>query len=88
MAVEAVSRARRKVWRLEVEWEDSVVLHDGWEEVADILKRRKTTRCLSAGLVLADDDKGVVLASSVHGSEAVGVTIIPRSAVRKRRRLK
>lgn len=80
-----------KVWRLEVEWEDSTVLHDGWERIADILKRRnsrKPTVCLSVGLVLVDDDKGVVLASSVHGGEAAGVTIIPASAVRKRRRLK
>ena len=86
-----MSHPKRRHWRLEVEWEDSTLLHDGWEKIGDIIARRdsrKPTRCLSVGVVLADDNRGVVLAASVHGNEAAGVTIIPRSAVRKRRRLR
>lgn len=80
----------RKVWRLEVEWEDSTVLHNGWRPIAEIVarrNRRRAVRCVSIGFVLADDRRGIVLAASVHDSEAVGVTIIPRGAIRKRRRL-
>jgi len=77
----------KKHWRAEVEWEDSVVLHEGWQPIADILARRRSVRCLSVGFVLADDRRGIALAASVHGSEAVGVTMIPRRAVVRRRRL-
>ncbi len=78
----------RHVWRLEVEWEDSTILHEGWQEVPDILERRHAMTCLSVGFVLADDRKGLVLAASIHGSQAAGVTFIPHRAVKKRRRLR
>jgi hypothetical protein len=77
-------------WRLEVEWVDSTVMHDGWQPIEAILdhrRRKDAPRCLSVGFVLADDDDGVVLAASIHGNEAVGVTVIPAQAVVRRRRL-
>lgn len=77
-----------KHWRVEVEWEDSTVLHEGWQPIGDILARRQAVKCMSVGFVLADDKQGVVLAASVHGNEAVGVTMIPRSAIKKRKRLR
>ena len=78
---------KKRHWRVEVEWEDSTVLQRGWYEIRDALERRDSVRCLSVGFVLADDDKGVMLAASIHGNEAAGITVIPKSAIRKRRRL-
>jgi hypothetical protein len=75
-------------WRMEVEWEDSSILREGWQEIGAVLERRDAVRCLSAGFVLADDKRGIVLASSVHGSEVAGVTMIPRRSIVKRRRLR
>lgn len=77
-----------KVWRVEVTWQDSQLIGGTWEPIADLLKRRKTVRCHSVGFVLADDKRGIVLAGSVNGSNATGVTIIPASQVIKRRRLR
>lgn len=79
---------KKSIYRVEVEWEDSTMMHGGWEDIDDFLKRRKAVRCFSVGLVLVDDDKGVVLAASVHGKQAAGVTIIPRSQIVRSRRLK
>ena len=77
-----------KVWRVEVEWSDSQVIGGSWEPIPDLLKRRSHVRCHSVGYVLADDKQGVVLASSVNGRNATGVTIIPASQITKRRRLR
>ena len=77
-------------WRVEVEWDDSTVTGGGrWQDVSEALsdEARTATRILSVGFVLADDDAGVVLAASVHGSEAAGVTHIPRGVVRSMVRL-
>jgi hypothetical protein len=78
----------RKLWRLEVEWTDSQLLGGSWEPVRDIVKRRETVRCYSVGFVLADDKRGVILASSVNGRNAAGVVVIPASQIVKRRRLR
>jgi hypothetical protein len=81
---------RKRHWRCEVEWEDSSLLAASWMEVSDILssEQRSVVRCTSVGLILADDKKGIVLASSVHGSRAAGVTVIPKGQIKKRRRLR
>ena len=74
--------------RVEVEWQDSQVIGGSWEPIADLLARReKSVRCHSIGFVLVDDKRGIVLASSVNGANATGVTIIPRCQLMKRRRL-
>lgn len=81
----------KKAWRMEVEWEDSKVSLWGWTPVENIVspaERRKVTHARSIGFVLADDKHGVVLAASVEGANATGVVYIPRSAIRKRRRLR
>jgi hypothetical protein len=78
----------QKVWRLEVEWSDSQVIGGSWEPIRALLKRRKSVHCHSVGFVLADDERGVVLAASVNGANATGVTIIPVSQIVKRRRLR
>lgn len=79
--------ARKRHWRVEVTWNDSTILHDGWQPIDAILRRRRVVRCTSVGLVLADDERGVVLAASVHGNEAAGIVMIPRGAIVRSRRL-
>ena len=75
--------------RVEVEWQDSQVIGGSWEPIVDLLARReKSVRCRSVGFVLADDGRGIVLASSVNGANATGVTIIPRRQIVKRRRIR
>lgn len=76
------------IWRVEVEWEDSQVIGGSWEPIPDLLERRESVRCHSIGYVLADDKRGIVLASSVNGSNAAGVTIIPRRQIVKRKRVR
>lgn len=49
--------------------------------------RKEVVACQSVGFVLADDKYGVVLAASIHGVEAAGVTIIPRSQIKRLKRL-
>jgi hypothetical protein len=78
----------KRPWRVEVEWQDSQVIGGSWEPIIDLLARRKTVRCRSVGFVLADDKRGIVLASSVNGANAAGVTIIPFRQIVKRRRLR
>lgn len=75
---------------ISVEWEDSVLSHQGWEPIADVIDRQARDRVISTtvGIVLADDDRGVVIASSIHGNEAAGIVTIPKSAIRKRKRLR
>ena len=78
-----------KAWRLEVEWADSQLIGGSWESMRDLLKRRKSmVRCHSIGYVLADDEQGVVLAASVNGAKATGLTIIPIAQIVKRRRVR
>jgi hypothetical protein len=78
----------KHLWRIEVEWQDSQVIGGSWEPITDLLARRKTVRCRSVGFVLADDKRGIVLASSINGANAAGVTIIPFRQIVKRRRLR
>jgi hypothetical protein len=75
-------------WRMEVLWEDSTVWQKGWEEIEDVLGKRNAVRCLSVGFVLADDDRGIVLAASVHGTQAVGITMVPQRSILKNKRLR
>ena len=42
----------------------------------------------SVGFVSADDERGVVLAASINGAHATGVTIIPTRQIIKRKRLR
>ena len=78
----------REPWLVEVVWEDTQLLGGSWEPIKNLLDRRKAVRCRSAGFVLADDKRGIVLAASVNGANAAGVTIIPRRQIVKRRRLR
>ena len=80
----------KKAWRVEVEWSDSTIPHAGWmryDSVVDPAYRKAIVRCVSVGILIADDEAGVALAASVHGSEVAGVTIIPRGQILKVRRL-
>lgn len=79
----------KKVHRLEVEWEDSTNFLRGWDSIDTIIADAKNAVIVtSAGLVIDDNKRVLVLAVSVHGSEATGVMVIPKSAIRKRRRLR
>ena len=81
-----MSKAKR-LWRIEVEWQDSQVIGGSWEPVPDLLDRRESVVCHSVGFVLADDGRGIVLASSINGGNAAGVTIIPRRQIKRKWRL-
>lgn len=84
-------RPHPEAHRVEVEWADSTIPHEGWIRHADVMNpryRNKMVRCLSVGLLLADDKHGVALASSAHRADVAGVTIIPRGQVLKLRRLR
>jgi hypothetical protein len=70
-----------------VDWLDSQVIGGSWEPITNLLARRKSVRCHSVGFVLADDERGIVLASSVNGANATGVTIIPARQITARRKL-
>lgn len=78
----------KKHYRVEVGWEDSSMLTQSWHNISTALTRRDVVECTSVGFVLADDDKGLVLAGSIHGNEAAGVVIIPRGQITKVRRLR
>ena len=77
----------RKAWRLEVVWEDTTIFDGGWHTRDETLAARKIVRCTSVGIVLADDARGIVLASGVHGHQVAGATVIPRGAIVSVRRL-
>ena len=83
-----MSLARKGLWRLEVEWADSVTENGRWQAVSAVLENREITRCHSVGFVLADDKRGLVLASTVGRGEATGVVHIPAGAIIRRRRLR
>lgn len=84
-----MSKAPRKSV-LEVEWEDAAALTGAWDELDAVLskKGRSPVRVHSVGYVLADDERVLILARSVHGSRVGGVAIIPRAAIVKRRRVR
>jgi hypothetical protein len=77
----------RRPWRVEIEWQDSQVIGGAWDPIPDLIAKRSRVTCYSVGFVLADDKRGIVLASSINGANAAGVTIIPRRQIVKRRRL-
>ena len=83
-----MSRPTARHHRTEVLWEDSTVWHRGWEQIDDVLAERDAVQCTSVGFVLADDERGIVLAASVHGNEVAGVTMITRGQVVSTRRLR
>jgi hypothetical protein len=71
-----------------VVWEDSRLLGSEWQSVKSALRQRKTTRAVSIGFVLADDEEGVVLAANRIAGDVAGVTIIPRRAIVDMREVK
>jgi len=82
-------RVSKKLWRVEVEWRDSILMARGeWFPASEVQRRRKNDRCYSVGFVLADDKRGIVLANSVHGGETCGTISIPRKAIVKRWRIR
>lgn len=84
-------RPHPEAHRVEVEWNDSTIPHEGWVKHASVVAtsyRKRMVRCLSVGLLLADDEHGVALASSAHRGDVAGVTIIPRGQITKMRRLR
>jgi len=64
-----------------VVWEDSRLLDSEWQSVKSALRQRRTTRAVSVGFVLADDEQGVVLAANRIAGDVAGVTVIPRRAI-------
>jgi len=75
-------------WRLEVVWEDTTIFDGGWHTIEETLASRDIVRCTSVGIVIADDKRGIVLASGIHRHQAAGATVIPRGAIISVRRLR
>lgn len=79
---------RRQV--LQVEWEDSSSSSRIWNS-GDALASSKNQRCMSIGFLVHEDEHCVVLAGHMAVSEYpdfAGDMRIPKSAIRKRRRMK
>lgn len=72
----------------EVEWVDSWLSGKGWEPVSSARVMGDKIKCRSAGYVLNDTKRGVVLASSLSYNNAAGTVFIPRRAITKRKRLR
>lgn len=84
-----MSKRMKRAWRMEVVWEDSRLLLEGWTLVADVLKQIHARKLVhTVGFVLRDDKQGVTLAAGVDGGRVSGATHIPASQIRKRRRLR
>ncbi len=81
-------RFGQKAWRVEVTWEDSAIAIGGWRPIRKHIARRKRVVCHTVGFILAHDERGMVLASSVNGWSAFGVVHIPASQIVKQRRLR
>jgi hypothetical protein len=76
--------------RLEVVWEDSRVFL-GWHPASYYrAKKRRAPQMIAVGIVIADDKRGVILATSVNSvtGAAIGVVSIPRSQIVSQRRLR
>lgn len=77
---------RAAIWW--VEWSDSSQ-HGSWQSASDaVADRTKKVRCYSVGILLANDEHGMVVASSAHGTEVSGVMTIPRAAILRAKRLR
>lgn len=76
--------------RLEVTWYDAAHLTGAWDDLEAVLSKegRSLVRVRSVGYVLANDKRVLILAGSVHGKRVGEVSIIPHSAIVKRKRLR
>ncbi len=85
-----MSKHLRKARRLEVVWRDAYVELSSWTPIKRMVRNRQDleSTTFSVGFVLADDEKGLMLAGSVQGSNATGVICIPAEMIVKRRRLR
>jgi hypothetical protein len=72
---------------VEVTWQDGAALVGPWDDIGAARKSR-AVRVHSVGYVLVDDKRVLVLARSIHGTRVGGVSIIPKRAIVKRRRLR
>jgi len=81
----------RRGYRVEVRWQDSMLLLHGWESAADLVRPASDLGgYCSVGIVMAVDRRRIVLAQSWSGREkhVAGGIAIPRSAITKVRRLR
>lgn len=82
-------RFARPLPLMEVVWSDCQLFVGGWEPHREVMGRRSFVRQRSVGYILADDKRGVVLASSLsQGGNVFGVVNIPASQVLSRKRVK
>ena len=72
---------------VEVQWVDSTG-HDGWHAPEEALENLDKMECLAAGYLVAEDEKGIVIALG-HGAlgQHLSSMAIPRAAVLRVRRL-
>jgi len=70
-----------------LEWEDSQsLIYNVWNDKADIVNQ-ECPRIATIGFVLHEDKEKIIVAASKGGDQASGDMVIPKSAIRKRRRL-
>lgn len=72
--------------RVEVDWEDSRFIGPGWTSAS---ARFRPVLMHTAGYLIRSDRRAVVIATGFGArGQIAGVSVIPRSAVRKVRRLR
>ena len=86
----AIEIAGKRIWRLEVTWRDARAWTQGWETMSRkrVKRWQAETLCQSAGFVIADNRKGVMLATTLNPTQVAGVVCIPRRSIMSRRRLR
>jgi hypothetical protein len=71
---------------LYVEWIDANS-HAGWQDRSEIAKDASVSRCYSIGFVIKETKEELVIATTVSDDEANCWIAIPKSWIRKRRKL-
>lgn len=81
--------SKPKVPVTEVVWDDCLLFTGGWESHEAVMGQRRRIRQRSVGYVLADDEKGIMLAAALsQGGNVFGAHVIPRAQIVKVRRLR
>jgi hypothetical protein len=68
--------------RVEVEWVDSHGM-EGWHPTDDAVALLDKLRCRSVGYLVADDERGVVIALGEGSEQLLSSMAIPRQAIVK-----
>lgn len=72
--------------RVEVEWVDSLLYHDGWQDAefyTEMLKEASANRQFSVGYLAAEDERGMVIVQSrdADTERLCNATFIPSASI-------